>query len=288
MVPRIHLDTATGVISLLCTIISFLCSLAVIVLILMKRLCKTRFKVVMIGVHSVNMAYQITGGVVDYAILLKREPRMWRMFLGVILFLLSCLTKLETFEVFGIVTQVSKRTVRTIQMVLFCWCVFWCTPTLVFFEQMLPGIMGVWRQWGLSVWILTCAVVENIETIFVVYKLYQTAQHKQLKRKSYFKLQTFMILVWVMDLVTTIIWIYAYVRTISTLTRMMESYAGIHCVFTTISFELITQFVFENPHLSILDPHNQKLKRLTEEDFAAYSLQPTVVQTAPILSNAPR
>jgi hypothetical protein len=169
---------------------------------------------------------------------------------------------------------------------VFCWCVFWCTPTLAFFEQRLPGLLGIWRQWGLSVWILTCAVVENIETIFVVYKLYQTAQHKQLKRKSFYRLQTYMILVWVIDLVSTIIWIYAYVQTILPLTRMMESYAGIHCVFTTISFELITQFVFENPNLSRVEPQKQKLKMLKDEVESVFSLQPTVVQTAIVRSNA--
>jgi hypothetical protein len=234
----------------------------------------------MIGLHLVNTTYQIIGAIADYTNLLVLEQRMWRMFLGVILFLLSCLTKLETFEVFGIVTQVSKKTTRIIQIVVFFWCVFWCTPTLAFFEQKLPGIMGVWRQWGLSVWILTCAVVENIETIFVVYKLYQTAQHKQLKRKSYLKLQTFMILVWVIDLVGTIIWIYAYLRALVPLTRMMESYAGIHCVFTTISFEFITQFVFENPELvSKVEPEHGKLRMLKDEKISIYSLQPTVIQT---------
>jgi hypothetical protein len=154
-----------------------------------------------------------------------------------------------------------------------------CGPSLAFFEQKLPGIMGVWRQWGVSIWILTCAVVENIETIFVVYKLYQTAQHKQLKRKSYLKLQTFMILVWVMDLVSTITWIYAYLSHIPPLTRILESYAGIHCVFTTISFEFITQFVFENPQLDTkVEPEHGKLRMLKNEKISIYSLQPTVVQ----------
>jgi hypothetical protein len=208
------------------------------------------------------------------------------MFLGIVLFLWSCLTKLETFEVFGIVTQISKKITKFVQSVVFCWCVLWCTPALAYFEQTLPGVLGIWTHWGLSVWISTCAAVENIETLFVVYKLYQAAQHKQLKRKSFHRLQTYMILVWVIDLVCTIAWIYAYIQKIPTLTRMMESYVGIHCVLTTISFELITQFVFENPHLSQIEGQKQPIKMLKDEVGRIISLQPTVVQHPILRSNS--